>query len=97
MKIKSRSGAGGGGKLGEMFFLSSALFQVGVRTGEKPIPLGSLNSLRLLKRRRRLALIYRLSSVLPVIRVFADADDIEEAPPSLFFVLCVCKESDFSR
>lgn len=84
---------------GKCFFLSSALFQVGVRTGLKPIPLGSLNSLRLLKRRRRLALIYRLSSVLPVIRVFADADDIEEPPPPLhfFFVLCVCKETDFSR
>lgn len=91
-KIKSHSGAGGGGKLGEMFFLSSALFQVGVRTGLKPIPLGSLNSLRLLKRRRRLALIYRLSSVLPVIRVFANADDIEKPP--LHFFCAVCLQRD---
>ena len=57
---------------GLFFSLSSALFQVGVRRGAKPIPLGSLNSLRLLKRRRRLALIYRLTN-LPSTQMFADA------------------------
>lgn len=81
------------------FFFSSALFQVGVRTGVKPIPLGSLNSLRLLKRRRRLALIYRLTSILPSLRMVADASFIirrrwQMNPPSLCFV---CKETDFSR
>lgn len=73
------------------FFFSGALFQVGVRTGVKPIPLGSLNSLRLLKRRRRLALIYRLTSILPSIRMFADASFMirrrwHKRAPVTFFV-----------